>query len=233
MGTPHASSEGEQDDDSDLADSGQLHRSLSRSGRKDSVVATTTISQTVEMSRQVSQTDRAESSTKASGGEPLSRLGHPPIARGLLLFAQMSSEGNFMDKEYTKHCIEAARDHDGFVVGYIAQRDLNLSKDDNFVTMTPGVKLPPPGEDSRSKLKGDGLGQQYRTPQTVIGDDGCDIAIVGRGILGAKDRAKEAERYRAEAWKAYELRIGRKKQSARIERWDIASAAQAGQQCHG
>ncbi len=42
-----------------------------------------------------------------------------------------------------------------------------------------------------------------------MGKEGADVVIVGRGILGARDRRREAERYRKEAWGAYERRIGR------------------------
>lgn len=42
-----------------------------------------------------------------------------------------------------------------------------------------------------------------------MGKEGADVVIVGRGILGARERGREAERYRREAWAAYERRIGR------------------------
>ncbi len=51
------------------------------------------------------------------------------------------------------------------------------------------------------------MGQQYRTPRSVVLEDGCDVVIVGRGILKARDRKREAERYRREAWRAYEERV--------------------------
>ena len=180
-------------------------RTLAQSGRKDSIVANTTIYQTVELSQQTSGSEVSSPAPRAES-EALERLGEPPLARGLLLFAQMSSAGNLMNMEYTKHCIEAARQQKDFVVGYIAQRDLNIDKSDDFLSLTPGVQLPPKDQ-PEEELKGDGLGQQYRTPREVIGKDACDIVIVGRGIIASKERAKEAERYRAEAWKAYEARM--------------------------
>ena len=51
------------------------------------------------------------------------------------------------------------------------------------------------------------MGQQYRTPESVILGDGCDIVIVGRGIIAAKDRVKEAIRYKEHAWQAYQQRL--------------------------
>jgi len=89
------------------------------------------------------------------------------------------------------------------VLGFISQESLNSTSEDNFLIFTPGVKLP----DSVSGNTGDGLGQQYRTPDHVIRNDGADIVIVGRGILDAPDRKEMAERYRKASWLAYESRV--------------------------
>ena len=35
----------------------------------------------------------------------------------------------------------------------------------------------------RLEAGGDGLGQQYHTPQTAIGENHTDVIIVGRGII--------------------------------------------------
>jgi uridine monophosphate synthetase len=138
----------------------------------------------------------------------LSRLGEPPYLRSLLLLAEMSSEGHLLTPEYSKRCVEIARQNREFVMGFIAQRSLNTEPEDNFVTMTPGCQLPPPGQEG--KTLGDGLGQQYNTPRSIILEKGCDIIIVGRGIVNAPNSQKEAERYRVEGWRAYEKRIGNK-----------------------
>ncbi|KAF2196316.1 Orotidine 5'-phosphate decarboxylase [Delitschia confertaspora ATCC 74209] len=138
----------------------------------------------------------------------LTRLGEPPFLRSLLLLAEMSSEGALLTGEYTEKCIEIARQNRDFVMGFIAQRSLNSEEEDNFITMTPGVQLPHPGEEG--KKLGDGLGQQYNSPHNIVFEKGCDIIIVGRGIVNAKDRLEEAERYRQEGWKAYISRIGKK-----------------------
>ena len=169
--------------------------------RKGSIVTATTISQTIESSRR-----QPAVLLKSSLTERLEALGDPPHARGLLLLAEMSSEGSLLTGEYTLRCVEAAQKNRDFVLGFVSQRTLN-GMADNFLSLTPGVKLPPEGEVNGQTHEGDRLGQQYRTPEKVIYGDGCDIIIVGRGILGAKNRAIEAERYRAAAWKAYESRI--------------------------
>lgn len=150
----------------------------------------------------------------------LARLGAPPILRGLLLLAEMSSAGNYLTPEYTAAAVELARVNADFVMGFIAQRALNALEGDNFVTMTPGAKLPPPegasgggGGGDRGAATGggatggDALGQQYNHPRALVRDRGCDVVIVGRGILAADERGLEAERYRAEAWAGYEERV--------------------------
>ncbi|MCJ1421565.1 orotidine 5'-phosphate decarboxylase [Xylographa parallela] len=215
-GTPHISSDGEEEDDYDFGGEDGA-RPLSHSGRKGSVVtATTTISQSFEGTRRTpASLARAASAGEGDDGdraEALDALGEPPLARGLLLLAEMSSEGNLMTPAYAQQCLVAARAHPDFVVGFIAQRALNEGPEDNFVSMTPGVSLPSLAEEAAlGQGAGDGLGQQYRTPAKVVAADGCDVVIVGRGILGAKDRAREAERYRAAAWEAYEFRVGKGK----------------------
>jgi len=140
----------------------------------------------------------------------------PPLARGLLLLAQMSSKDNLFTDAYTQRCLEMARQDPSFVIGFIAQEALNARPGDNFVVMTPGVNLPPaaavgppgPGGRVRSEVKADALGQQYNTPRKVVVEKGVDVVIVGRGLYKADDPASEAERYRREAWEAYLERIG-------------------------
>ena len=200
-GTPTASTDGEDDEVPHAEDNRKRTQALAE--RKGSVVATTTIHQSVTVSRHTSSSDLLAAGKNPGGKDPRDE---PPVERGLLLLAQMSTEGNMMDEEYTEQCIETARQHPGFVMGFIAQEDLNEKASDNFITMTPGVSLPNLGQ----LVKGDGLGQQYRTPEAVIVDDGCDVIIVGRAIIGAKDRHAEAARYRVDAWKAYEKKLKKK-----------------------
>lgn len=111
--------------------------------------------------------------------------------RGLLLLAEMSSQGNLATGDYTQTAIDWAKKYDDFVIGFIGMK--KLIQDDKFITMTPGVKL----------VEGtDNLKQQYNTPEKVI-KGGSDIIIVGRGIYQARDPLTEAKKYREAAWNAY------------------------------
>ncbi|KAL1881990.1 hypothetical protein VTK73DRAFT_3319 [Phialemonium thermophilum] len=174
-------------------------------GRKGSIVSITTLTQSFE------PVDSPRLSKSMAEGDDVLFPGieEAPYDRGLLILAQMSSKGCLMTREYTQACVEAAREHKGFVMGYVAQESLNTEPDDNFIHMTPGCKLPPQGEEENGHLEGDGLGQQYNTPAKLIGICGTDIVIVGRGIIQAADPQSEAERYRKKAWKAYLDRLKR------------------------
>lgn len=65
------------------------------------------------------------------------------------------------------------------------------------------LTLPP-----SSASTGDGLGQQYTTPEDVLRNRGSDVIIVGRGILAAPDKLSAAESYRKSGWEAYTKRLG-------------------------
>ena len=219
IGTPLQSSDGsatgeEIEDVPALTSEDSLSPRPSDAGlRKGSIVtATTTISQTFEPGPPSPGLYRTLSSGEGDVENvemALQELGPPPHARGLLLLAEMSSEGNMMTKEYTSTCLKLARKDRDFVVGFVAQRSLNTQTEDTFLTFTPGLNLPPESTKG-SYTAGDGMGQQWRSPKEVVGIDGADIIIVGRGILNAKDRRREAERYRKAAWAAYEERIGKR-----------------------
>lgn len=173
-------------------------------GRKGSIVSITTVTQSFEPA----DSPRLSKSLSEVDDVVFPGIEEAPFERGLVILAQMSTAGNLMNGEYTKACIEAARANKDFVMGYVAQENLNSEPEDNFVHMTPGCKLPPDGEEENGEgMEGDGMGQQYNTPAKLIGIGGTDIVIVGRGIIKAGDPQGEAERYRVKAWKAYQGRL--------------------------
>ena len=125
-------------------------------------------------------------------------------ARGLLLWAQITSEGNLADDAYTKKCIEFAKQYPDFIAGFIGNggdveelKKLRSLAGDEFVIMTPGVKL---------AEGGDKLGQRYTSPEDVA-KVGSDVLIVGRGIYQADDPAAEVKKYVESGWKGYQSRI--------------------------
>jgi orotidine-5'-phosphate decarboxylase len=124
--------------------------------------------------------------------------------RGLLILAEMTTEGSLAVGEYTEASIWSAKKHTDFVVGFVATRALTDVADksgsegsEDFVIFTTGV--------NRSS-KGDKLGQRYQTPDSAI-KRGADFIIAGRGIYAAEDPAASARLYQEEGWNAYLARI--------------------------
>ncbi|KAI9006030.1 orotidine-5'-phosphate decarboxylase [Gaertneriomyces semiglobifer] len=122
-----------------------------------------------------------------------------PLQRGLLLLAEMSSAGSLATGAYSVEAVHMAARNRDFVIGFIGQRRMPVEEEHDFLYLTPGVSMAEPG---------DSLGQQYRTPEQVILDSGCDVIIVGRGIYGANDPVAKAQEYRTAGWNAYLKRIG-------------------------
>lgn len=131
---------------------------------------------------------------KANDGNP----------RGILVLAQMSSEKNLANEEYTKKVVEFGHINSDVVSGYIGNgsnpSDLNRLSEMSLpgdVIMTPGIKM---GD------KGDAMGQNYNTPERAV-LAGSDCIIVGRGIYEEDDPLLAAVSYRKAGWNAYLERI--------------------------
>ncbi len=112
--------------------------------------------------------------------------------RGLLLLAEMSSQGTLAQGEYTQKTVQMALDNKDFVIGFITMSQ--LIDEPFFINFTPGVQI---------AKAADSLGQQYNTPANVIGKQKSDIIIVGRGIYAAPDPIAEANKYREAGWQSY------------------------------
>ena len=113
--------------------------------------------------------------------------------KGCILISSMSSAGSLYTPEYERVALSMAEKYKDFVFGFISQFALN--DDPRWLYLTPGVKL---------AATQDNLQQQYRTPKIAIQEQGCDIVIVGRGVIEADNPVEIAEQYRVCAWQLYQ-----------------------------
>lgn len=120
--------------------------------------------------------------------------------RGVFILAELSSADSLINESYieqTMKMVLSSADAD-FIAGIVCQTSA-IVQDPGLLQLTPGCKI-----DTTT----DGLGQQYNTPEYVVKEKGADIAVVGRGILNAKDIRSSAKMYRDQLWKAYCDRVG-------------------------
>ena len=99
----------------------------------------------------------------------------------ILLVAEMSSNENLIDKNYTDKVRDLARRNSDIVAGFISQNII----DDSFLHFTPGVS---------QACSGDSLGQRYNTPSSAY-SKGVDYIIVGREIYLSSDPVLAVEKY--------------------------------------
>ena len=74
--------------------------------------------------------------------ESLKKIGLPR-GNALLLLAQASSQGHWLDPRYTAKTVELAKMHRDFVVGFICEEKLC----DGFLHITPGINVAERGSD--------------------------------------------------------------------------------------
>jgi len=111
----------------------------------------------------------------------------------VLLIAEMSSEGTLATGDYTQAVLQIGEKYKDTVIGFISTKRFD-PVDSSLLFCTPGVQF---------NEKGDGLGQQYQSPNDVVGTKYSDVIIVGRGIYTASDPKAEAIKYQEAAWKSY------------------------------
>ncbi|CAH2001544.1 unnamed protein product [Acanthoscelides obtectus] len=117
--------------------------------------------------------------------------------RGVFLLAEASCSGTLIDAKYAKSTMKMAEEYPELVAGIVCQSPMFLNQP-GLIQLTPGVQI-----DNKS----DDVDQQYNSPEIVVTEKGCDIAVVGRGITKAADAALAAEKYRKILWDAYLQRI--------------------------
>lgn len=116
----------------------------------------------------------------------------------LILIADLSSSGNFMDEQYRQHTLQMANTYPQEVIGFITQHA--PSSEAKWINFTPGVQI---------DAENDAYGQRYRTPEKAILEHGADVIIVGRGITAQKDPLASAKIYRERGYQAYLDRLNR------------------------
>ena len=128
----------------------------------------------------------------AAGWADVERIG------GILLLAQMSSQGNLLNLNYTKETIETGKGSP-HVIGYIGNgssaeevKQLRSLVGDGQMIWTPGINL---------NSEAGKMGQRYGNPRDSI-SSGADIIIVGSGIHGQSNRVTAAKAYADASWNA-------------------------------
>lgn len=117
--------------------------------------------------------------------------------RGVFLLAEISSADNLISPQYTENTTKLAANYLDLVAGFVCQQR-DVVKDAGLLQITPGCKIDDVSDD---------FGQKYNTPEFVVKEKGADIAVVGRGIIKAKNPETAAKLYRDRLWNAYCERI--------------------------
>ncbi|XP_018024815.1 uridine 5'-monophosphate synthase [Hyalella azteca] len=118
--------------------------------------------------------------------------------KGVILVAEMSSDGALRSAEYQEMCRAAAKRFPHLVMGFVSQS--SISQSPWLLQLSPGVSV---------SASGDALGQRYVSPECSVGERGADVIIVGRGVTTSSDPAAAAANYQQLAYSAYLERVKR------------------------
>ena len=99
----------------------------------------------------------------------------------VLLIAEMSTQDNLIDENYTKKTINIAHNNKN-VIGYICQNKID---NDFYLHMSPGVNINTNKDDNK---------QNYNHPKKMI-EKGIDYLIVGRGLYLSNNIEDEIKKY--------------------------------------
>ena len=99
----------------------------------------------------------------------------------VLLVAEMSTQDNLIDENYTKKTINIAHNNKN-VIGYICQNKID---NDLYLHMSPGVNINTNKDDNK---------QNYNHPKKMI-EKGIDYLIVGRGLYLSNNIEDEIKKY--------------------------------------
>ena len=114
----------------------------------------------------------------------------------VVFVAEMSSSGNFITPDYSQKTLKLGRKFPDLVSGFV-YRNHDVISDDAFVRFMPGVSL---------ETSTDGGDQSYVTVEKAVGEEKCDVIIVGRAILKSEDRIATVETLKSRAWQCFRER---------------------------
>ena len=116
-----------------------------------------------------------------SGDGPINAIYDYDINIKVLLIAEMSTNNNLIDDNYTKNTIKIAHNHSN-VIGYICQNKID---NNDYIYCSPGVNI---------NINNDNNGQLYNSPLSM-NNRGIDYLIIGRGIYLSKNIKEDIKKY--------------------------------------
>ncbi|WP_185850488.1 orotidine-5'-phosphate decarboxylase [Blattabacterium cuenoti] len=127
-----------------------------------------------------------------SGKNSIQKL-NIPCNMALITISEMSSHDRLSDDNYIRNVLNISIKNPK-VIGTVAQRKV----DDRLLLFSPGIHF----SNNKNNKKKD-----YIHPRKAFEKNKTDFIIVGKAIYQSKNPVLEAEKYRKEAWNAYETKL--------------------------